>query len=211
MRDIFLLAIAGGSASGKSTLARQIAGKFNQQQCQIVEQDSYYIDQSHRFDGDGGQVNFDHPAALDFDLLAQHLTALRRGEGIELPCYDFVSHQRLAKTRHLKPCPLMIFDGTLILHHPQVREQFDHRLFLAISDALRFERRKKRDIQQRGRTEEGVVQQYQKQVRPMYQQFVLPCAAYAEQIFYSNQEVEQHLDSLVTLLQKHLLSRDPGS
>lgn len=169
-----LVGVAGGSGSGKTTLAQELVRIFGEAQSCLVMQDSYYFDQSARFDGDGGSVNFDHPSSLDFALLARQLLALRDGQAVEVPCYDFATHTRAARTVTQPARPVIVVDGTLILEAPEVRELFDVAVFVSCSEATRFGRRLERDVRERGRTPEGVHKQFHRQVKPMHDAFVEP-------------------------------------
>lgn len=174
MKKPIIVGVAGGSGSGKTTFAKRLLLKLGQENCAIIGQDSYYIDQSHRFDRDGGAVNFDHPSAIDFKLLEQHIIDLKAGKTIEVPIYDFATHKRLNQTIKVLPHPIILIDGILILSQENLRSHFDHALFIDTPEDLRFKRRLKRDVEERGRTTEGVTAQFFGQVKPMHDQFVGP-------------------------------------
>lgn len=174
-----MIGVAGGSGSGKTTLAQELVRAFGDELSCLVMQDSFYVDQSARFDGDGGTVNFDHPSSLDFALLEQQLCALRLGLGVEVPQYDFATHRRLARTSPLEARPLVIVDGTLILDSPIVRPLFDVAVFVECEESVRFSRRLERDVRERGRTPDGVHKQFHRQVKPMHDEFVEPSKRYA--------------------------------
>ena len=176
----FCVGIAGGSGSGKTTLAKLLHDFAGLENSILILQDSYYRDQSHLFDEDGGKVNFDHPFSLDFPLLAHHLFQLKAGHSIEMPIYDFSTHQRLERTIKVEPKPLIIVDGILILDSEVVRTQFDHRIFVKAGEQTRFQRRLERDVRERGRTPEGVEKQFLKQVKPMHDLFVEPSQVHAD-------------------------------
>ncbi len=178
--------IAGGSGSGKTTLAELLHEYGGLEHSILLLQDSYYRDQSHLFDEDGGKVNFDHPSSLDFPLLAQHLETLRNGKPIEMPIYDFSTHKRLTRTIPVQPKPLIIVDGILILDSEIVRTKFDHSIFVTAKEETRFKRRLERDVRERGRTPDGVEKQFLKQVKPMHDQFVEPSQKHAH--FLANGE-----------------------
>ncbi len=172
--------IAGGSGSGKTTLAELLHDFSGLEDSVLILQDSYYRDQSHLFDEDGGKVNFDHPSSLDFPLLAQHLAQLKSGKSIDMPIYDFSTHQRLDRRIRVNPKPLIIVDGILILDSEIVRTQFDHRIFVKAGEQTRYQRRLERDVRERGRTPDGVQKQFLKQVKPMHDQFVEPSQFHAD-------------------------------
>ena len=175
----YLVGVAGGSGSGKTYFAKALCARLGASRCAIVYQDSYYIDQSARFDHDGGAVNFDHPDAIDFTLLAQQLRALKEGRAVDIPVYDFVSHSRRPETVHTEPRAILVVDGILIFHSQEVRALFDQRLFFATPEALRFQRRLERDVKERGRKPEGVREQFLAQVKPMHDAYVEPSKLFA--------------------------------
>jgi uridine kinase len=197
--NAFIVGLAGGSGSGKTTLARCIQAALLSR-ADILYQDSYYIDQSHRFDGDGGSVNFDHPESLEFSLLAQHLEALRQGHSIKIPQYDFATHTRLQTTLDFAPTPIVLLDGTLLLSQPQVCEALDLKIFIETQEEIRFARRLERDVRERGRTPEGVRKQFDLQVKPMHDQFVEGSKRYADLVLCGDVSVDQHLEKILQKL-----------
>lgn len=170
----YVIAVTGGSGSGKTTLARKLIKFFGADRCSLFGQDNYYIDQSHKFDRDGGSVNFDHPEALDFHLMAEHLKSLREGSDVQIPVYDFASHKRIEKTELVPSQRYILVDGTLILSEPLLVPLFDEAIFLDVDEQTRFSRRLKRDTEERGRTAAGVTEQFYKQVKPMHDLFIEP-------------------------------------
>jgi uridine kinase len=176
---IKVIGIAGGSGSGKTTFARAIEKALGPGQSAVLSQDHYYIDQSARFTGDGESVNFDHPEALDFPLLRDHLLALKAGRGIDVPVYEFATHKRLARTERFEPLPVILLDGTLILSQELIRPCLDLSFFVGCPEKVRFERRLERDVRERGRTPEGVRKQFERQVKPMHDLFVEPSQEHA--------------------------------
>lgn len=182
----YLLGVAGGSGSGKTyfseALVRELQKHCGRNVCEIVYQDNFYIDQSQRFDRDGGAVNFDHPDSIDFALLAAHLRTLKSGAETEIPTYDFATHQRRPETLKVKPEKIIIVDGILIFHSPEVRSLFDDLIFFQTPEKLRFQRRLERDVKQRGRTPDGVHEQFIKQVKPMHDLYVEPSKTFATTI-----------------------------
>jgi uridine kinase len=198
----FIVGVAGGSGSGKTYFAKALFNRLGSKECAIVYQDSFYIDQSHRFDHDGGSVNFDHPDSIDFDRLAESLALLKQGKAARIPIYDFVTHKRRAETELVEPRPVILVDGILIFHAPQVRALLDDLIFFDTSEELRFERRRERDVHERGRTPEGVHSQFYKQVKPMHDQFVEPSKAYAKTVVTENGGFDQTLKEYCTKLEK---------
>lgn len=178
----YLLGVAGGSGSGKTYFAEALRAALGSGICEIVYQDNFYIDQSKRFDHDGGSVNFDHPDAIDFPLLAERLAHLRAGNHTQIPIYDFKTHSRKAEKLEIDPKPIIIVDGILIFHHQGVREQFDQLVFFDTPEELRYSRRLRRDVEERGRTPEGVKAQFDRQVKPMHDQFVAPSVKFAHRV-----------------------------
>lgn len=178
----YLIGVAGGSGSGKTYFAESLQAHLGSDQCAIVFQDSFYIDQSSRFDFDGGSVNFDHPDAIDFTLLAQKLAELKAGSESNLPIYDFKTHSRQTACQRMSAKPVIIVDGILIFHSEEVRRLFDDLIFFDSEEEIRFQRRLKRDVNERGRSPEGVRNQFYKQVKPMHDRFVEPSKKYARRI-----------------------------
>lgn len=179
---MILIGIAGGSGSGKTTLANRIHNHFGESNSQIISQDNYYKDQSDKFDYDGGSVNFDHPDAIDFDLLAEQMRNLINGNTIHCPIYDFATHKRLNRTIEINPKKIIILDGILIFTHQKLLNLFHHKIFTDCEENIRYERRLKRDVKERGRTEEGVRKQFHEQVKPMHDEFVQPSSNHADEI-----------------------------
>lgn len=169
-----IIAVAGGSGSGKTTLAKRLQSALALEGCLILGQDSYYIDQSQKFDKDGGAVNFDHPNAIEFSLMAKQIGLLKAGKEVEVPIYDFATHKRSAKKELFKPTAYILVDGTLILSQKELLPIFDESIFLEVNEDTRFQRRLKRDVEERGRTPAGVRDQFYKQVKTMHDEFVEP-------------------------------------
>ena len=177
-----IIAVAGGSGSGKTTFSSKLHEIVGMSHCAVISQDSYYIDQSHKFDQDGGNVNFDHPNSIDFDLLCNHIEELKLQNSIAMPIYDFATHKRLEQTNLLIPHPIIILDGILIFTHEKLVELLDYKIFIDCPENLRFERRLRRDVEERGRTPDGVKAQLEKQVKPMHDEFVDPSKTHADDI-----------------------------
>lgn len=175
----FILGVAGGSGSGKTYFAKALLNTLGVECCEIVYQDNFYFDQSNRFDFDGGSVNFDHPESIDFLRLAECLRHLKSGSGTEIPSYDFSTHKRRVETMTVHPKPIIIVDGILIFHSTEVRSLCDDLVFFDTPEELRFRRRMERDIVERGRTPDGVRQQFYNQVKPMHDLFVEPSKEFA--------------------------------
>jgi len=169
-----IIGIAGGTGSGKSTLAAALAENLGFGKNAALTQDNYYRNQANLDPEQRATVNFDHPDAIDFDLLAEHLTKLREGRSIQMPTYDFTTHLRTDRLILVEPAPILIVEGILLFHPPALRELLDLRVFVQTSCPIRLERRVARDVRERGRTEEDIRLQYEHTVRPMHNQFVEP-------------------------------------
>ena len=178
-----IIGIAGGTASGKSTIARAIVENVGAENITHLLHDSYYKDMAHIPKADDLKTaNFDHPEALDTALMIAHLQQLQAGQGADVPIYDFVTFTRSEQTRHAEPRPIIIVEGILVLAEPLLREQFDIKIFVDTPADVRFIRRLKRDMAERGRTVESVIEQYMTTVRPMHLAFVEPSKVYADVI-----------------------------
>ncbi len=200
----YIVAIAGGSASGKTTMANRLIEEFGPQLCDVLAQDNYYIDQSSQFDHDGGNVNFDHPDALEFTLMAKHLASAKSQESFPLPHYDFSKHIRKDQTTLFRPKKIIFVDGILILSQQYLLKYFDLMIFVECPESIRFERRLKRDIEQRGRTEQGVREQFEKQVAPMHNLFVEPGKKLAH-VVVTVQNFDQSVEEIKSLIHKAIL------
>ena len=177
-----IIGICGGTGSGKTTVANRILESVSANEVVFIQQDSYYRNLKD-LPLDFQQIaNFDHPDALDNDLFVRHVRKLRAGEPIELPLYDFRTHTRLNETRAVEPKPIVIVEGILIFADPRLLEQMDIKVFVDTPDDIRFIRRLRRDLAERGRTVESVIEQYVATVRPMHMQFVEPSKRYADVI-----------------------------
>lgn len=203
----YLIGIAGGSGSGKTFLAQRLAKKLGAS-AQIILQDSYYHDHSQQFDHDGGSVNFDHPSAIDFKLLTKQLGQLKNGQNINMPQYDFKTHARVHSTLTTAPTEVIIVDGILIFTHPELRALFDKMVFVDTPEEIRFQRRLTRDVAERGRTPEGVRNQFYKQVVPMHNKFVGPSKQHADHLSCGMdlKKLDLLISQLVFQMQSHLLA-----
>ncbi|GIV61531.1 MAG: uridine kinase [Rhodothermaceae bacterium] len=177
-----VIGIAGGSGSGKTTVLRRILEAFGPERIAVLDHDAYYVDLSHLPMEARSRFNFDHPDALETDLMRAHLDELLAGRPIEKPIYNFTTHTREAATETVYPRPVIIIEGILVLAEPVLRERMDIKLFVDADDDIRLMRRIRRDIHERGRTIESVLDQYERTVRPMHLEFVEPSKREADVI-----------------------------
>jgi uridine kinase len=177
-----IIGICGGTGSGKTTVANRILESVSKDEVIFLQQDSYYRNLDELPLDMRNVVNFDHPDAIDNDSLVEHLRALKRGESVELPLYDFKTHSRRAETLHMEPRPIIIIEGILIFAEQRLLDEMDIKVYVDTPDDIRFIRRLRRDVAERGRTAESVIEQYLSTVRPMHMQFVEPSKRYADVI-----------------------------
>ena len=180
--DPLVIGIAGGSGSGKTTVAQEILQRVGPSQIAFLQHDSYYKDLSGLPPTQRVEVNFDHPNSLETELLIRHIESLRDGKPAEVPIYDFATHSRTAQTFTVQPRRVVLVEGILIFAEAELRKLFDVKIFVDTDSDLRFIRRLHRDITERGRTTESVIKQYQATVRPMHLEFVEPSKRYADVI-----------------------------
>jgi uridine kinase len=177
-----IIGICGGTGSGKTTVANRILESVSADQVVFIQQDSYYRNLKDLPLDYRQLANFDHPDALDNDLLVNHVRKLKAGEPIDLPLYDFRTNNRVSEVRPVEPKPIVIVEGILIFAEPRLLEQMDIKVFVDTPDDIRFIRRLRRDVAERGRTVESVIEQYLGTVRPMHMQFVEPSKRHADVI-----------------------------
>uniref|UniRef100_A0A7S3LNB9 Uridine kinase n=2 Tax=Sar TaxID=2698737 RepID=A0A7S3LNB9_9STRA len=180
--DVLVVGVAGGSGSGKTTIARILVNKLGTENVTLIPHDSYYRDLSHLTFEERSNFNFDHPDSLETELFVQHVKKLRRGESIEVPLYDFATHLRRKETVAVKPTPVILLEGILLLHSEELREQLDIKIFVDTEPDIRFIRRLKRDTKERGRSVDDITSQYLTTVRPMHLAFVEPTKNFADLI-----------------------------
>ncbi len=178
----FVIGVAGGSGSGKSTVTREVLASIGPEMAAVVMQDDYYLDQTHLSPDERRKTNYDHPDAFDWPLMMQHVQALRRGEPIEMPEYDFAQHNRSSTTITVKPAPVIVVEGLFALYDADLRKMMSLKIFVDTAPDVRFIRRLQRDIAERGRSTESVIAQYLETVRPMHKQFIEPTKRRADVI-----------------------------
>lgn len=177
-----LIGVAGGTASGKTSLAVRIRDRLGTQTALLLELDSYYRDLSHLDVATRASVNFDHPDAFDWTLLLEHLDALRRGDSIDLPSYDYAVHNRSSSMERTPPRPIVLIEGILVLWNAAVRERLDIKLFVDTPSDVRLIRRLRRDTNERGRSLDSILDQYEHNVRLMHEEFCEPSKVHADVI-----------------------------
>jgi uridine kinase len=192
-----VVGIAGGTGSGKTTVAHKLAAAMPAGRCITIEHDAYYRDQSHLSPEERARINYDHPASLESDLLAAHLRELRTGQPVEIPIYDFANHTRRKETRRVGSSRVIIVEGILVFTEPALREQLDIKIFVDTDSDIRLIRRIRRDLEQRGRTFQSVRDQYYATVRPMHLEHVEPSKRWADLIVPEGGDNKVALDVLL--------------
>lgn len=170
----FVIGVAGGSGSGKSTVTREVLATVGADMAAVLMQDDYYLDQSELSFEERCQTNYDHPDAFDWPLMMAHVQALREGQAIEMPVYDFTVHNRSSRTITVRPAPIIVIEGLFALFDPALRKMMSLKVFVDTAADVRFIRRLQRDMAERGRSTESVIHQYLETVRPMHKQFIEP-------------------------------------
>ena len=202
----YLIGICGGSGSGKTLVAQSVVKELGADHVLLMEQDSYYRDLAHLPFEQRHHVNFDHPSAFDNDLLLEHLRTLLAGKSVQMPEYDYAHHTRSGHFTEIRPRDVLLLDGILIFEDQRLRDLMDIRVYVETDPDIRLARRIRRDIAERGRTLETVLEQYETQVRPMHDQFVAPFKRYADVIIPQGGMNTVAVDMLITkvksLLQK---------
>jgi uridine kinase len=178
----FLIGVAGGSSSGKTTVAERLAELAGGTHLALVKLDSYYVDLSDRPLAEREAFDYDHPDAFDWPLLNDHLAALAAGAAVPVPIYDYVQYNRSGDVRVVPPARIVVVEGILVLWEPTLRERFDLKVFVDTDADIRLIRRLRRDVAERGRTAESVIEQYLTTVRPAHEQFIEPSKRYADVI-----------------------------
>ncbi|MFJ5764838.1 uridine kinase [Lysinibacillus sp. NPDC093210] len=202
-----VIGIAGGSCSGKTSVTRAIYDVFREHSVVVIEQDYYYKDQSHLTFEERLGTNYDHPLAFDNDLLIEHIKKLLKRQSIEKPVYDYVQHTRANEVIHVEPVDVIILEGILVLEDADLRSLMDIKLFVDTDSDLRIIRRILRDIKERGRTTDSVIEQYLSAVRPMHNMFIEPTKRYADIIIPEGGENGVAIDLMVTKI-KTILETD---
>ncbi len=200
------LGIAGGTGSGKSTVVEQILNELPAGEVSILSQDSYYKQNDHLTYDQRCDINFDHPAAIDFDLLKEHLTELKKGKSIEQPVYSFETHNRLTDTLITHPKKVVIIEGILIFTEKSLRDLFDIKVYVHADSDERLIRRLKRDMKERGRNLNEVLDRYQNTLKPMHEEFIEPTKSYADIIIPNDRYNTVAIDIVRTVINERLIS-----
>ncbi len=201
---MLIIGIAGGTGCGKTTVVNQIVNELPENEVCVISQDSYYKDTSHLAYDERVKINFDHPQSIDFDLLGDHLQSLRKGETIQQPVYSFVEHNRTKETIRTQPSKVMIVEGILILTNAKIRDMFDIKIYVHTDSDERLIRRLKRDIAERGRDMDEVLDRYQNTLKPMHQQFIDPTKEFADLIIPNNHYNNVAVDIVRTIIKERL-------
>lgn len=201
---MLIIGIAGGTGSGKTTVVRKIIESLEPGEVVLLPQDSYYKDSSHVPVEERQNINFDHPDAFEWSLLSKHVSLLKEGKSIEQPTYSYLTCTRQPETIHIKPRPVIIIEGILALCDKKLRNLMDLKVFVDADSDERLIRVIQRDIKERGRTAEAVMERYTKVLKPMHQQFIEPCKRYADLIIPEGGNNEVAIDILTMYIKKHL-------
>ena len=206
MQKPVIIAVAGGSASGKTTVVEKIVSSFKKENVTVIKHDDYYKDQTDMEMEDRYKVNYDHPFSLDNDLMYKQILSLIKGETITKPTYDFENHNRSDKVEVVTPTDIIILEGILIMEDQRIRDLCDIKLFVEADDDLRFIRRLSRDMAERGRSLESVIKQYLGTVKPMHFAFVKPTKRYADIIIPNDKDHDVAVDLIITKI-KSIISK----
>ncbi len=206
-RGPFVLGVAGGTGSGKTTVARRLADVVGVNGVALLTLDAYYLDQAELSAEERNAVNYDHPDAFDWPLLLSHLHRLRLGEGVDVPVYDFAALTRSTSCLRVAPAPVVIVEGILALYEPALRDLFDLKVYVDTDADVRLIRRLQRDVAERGRTAASVIDQYLQTVRPSHLQFIEPTKRYADVILPHGGRNEPAVGVLVARLRELVTDR----
>ena len=206
MNDVHIIGIAGGSGSGKSRLVKNILKEVNDNSVQVIEIDSYYKNLAHLSFEEREKNNFDHPDSIDFDLLYQDLSKLKNNFTIHSPVYDYKTHTRNEnETKKIENAKVIIMEGIFALHNQKIRDLLSIKIYVDTPSDIRLLRRIKRDMNDRGRTIEGIIEQYNKTVKPMFTKYVKPSRDYADLIVPFGGKNKVSIDTIVTNIKKNYI------
>lgn len=199
-----VIGIAGGSGSGKTTVQKRIMERFGPRRIALLDHDAYYRDLAHLAPEQRARFNFDHPDALETGLMVEHLDALLAGHAVEKPTYSFETHGRLEATETVAPRPVVLVDGILVLAEPALRDRMDVKLYVDAPDDVRLMRRIERDLHERGRSIDSILEQYRRTVRPMHLEFVEPSKRHADVIIPRGGRNQVAIDMVIARVQSLL-------
>jgi uridine kinase len=197
LKSMLIVGIYGGTGSGKTTIVNQILSHFPATDIQVISQDSYYKDTSNLTFEERCLLNFDHPEAIDFELLYDHLVLLKERQAIDQPVYCFKTHNRTAETIKTYPKKILILEGILIMNYPKLRRLLDLRIFIEANSEMRMERRVRRDIAERGRTPKEVMDRYLNTLKPMHDQFIEPMKIHADLVINNHQNEDINITGVI--------------
>ena len=198
------IGITGGTGSGKTTILEEIKKEFSKSDIGFISQDSYYNDNGDLSFEEKNKINFDHPEAVDFDLMINHLNLLKNGKNINQPIYSFFDHNRTEKTDLIEPKKIMVIEGLLILTNKKLRDLIDVKVFVDSKSNLRFKRRLNRDVNERGRSEEEVIELFNKRLNEMHKMYVEPMMKYCDIIIDNNTNNSIEIDPLIKIIKNNL-------
>jgi len=201
---MLIIGISGGTGSGKTAISEKLKKEFGESDIGFISQDSYYNDNGNLSFDEKNKINFDHPDAIDFELMINHLNLLKNGKNINQPIYSFIYHNRTKKTKLLKPKKIMIIEGLLILNNIKLRDLIDLKVFVDTTKNLRFKRRLNRDINQRGRTAEEVIELFNSRLNKMHNLYVEPMKKNCDMIIENNKENSLEIAPLINVIKGRL-------
>lgn len=201
-----IIGVAGGTASGKTTFVTEVLKGFDPQNVGLIAQDAYYKDNSHLSFEQRCLLNYDHPQAIDFDLMVTQIKALKQGQSIDQPVYDYKIHNRTSDNTRIAPKAVFIVEGILVLHHKALRDLMDIKIFVDAPGDQRLMRRMKRDMQERGRDLTEVMERYNDTLKPMHEAFIEPSKAHADIVVLSHQKNPQAVALVQTYIKAHIAS-----
>lgn len=205
---MFIIGIAGGTGSGKTTVVKKLIERLPKGEVTVIPLDSYYKDSSGIPMEERQQINFDHPDAFEWKLLIRQLQELKEGHAVEQPIYDYVTSSRMKETVHVEPSEIIIIEGIMVLHHPKLREQMDLKVFVDADADDRLIRVISRDIVERGRTTEAVIARYQKVLKPMHEQFIEPCKRFADVIIPQGGHNNAAINMMAKFIKQQIRERE---
>lgn len=201
---MYIIGIGGGTGSGKTTVVKKIMSALKGESVALIPQDSYYNDNTHLTMSERRLINYDHPDAFDWELLHQQISDLRRGKSIEQPTYDYITSNRMEETIHINPCEVIIIEGIMALYRKDLRDLMDLKIYVDTDADIRLIRNILRDIVERGRTAEMVIERYVKVLKPMHEEFIEPTKRFADLIIPEGGANMQAIDIMKTYIRHRL-------